>query len=212
MKTNKAFTLIELMITVAIIGILASVALPTFSKYKDRVLDAEANMTLGAMANGMKSYFDEEWVVDASLTSESWTHCFPSGGAAPPNVNGGGEIGSMIPNALPGQKQFVDFGAYQSFSQIGLSGSGYYYHTYILGSGGGCASGPIARGSYLSPVMAIRITKFNGPADAALTIGAMQLYYNEGVTTNGGIIWYHDMAIADFLTALTGLLSGTTIH
>mgnify|MGYP001160669972 CR=1 FL=1 len=44
---NQAFSLIELMVVVAIIGILASVAVPQYSKFQNKAKQAEARVSLG---------------------------------------------------------------------------------------------------------------------------------------------------------------------
>jgi type IV pilus assembly protein PilA len=58
-RLSKGFTLIELMIVVAIIGILAAIAVPNFMKFQARARQSEAKMNLRAWGTAAKSYFAE---------------------------------------------------------------------------------------------------------------------------------------------------------
>jgi type IV pilus assembly protein PilA len=60
LKGQKGFTLIELMIVVAIIGILAAIAIPNFLRYQATSRQSEAKTNLGAIFVAETAYFSEQ--------------------------------------------------------------------------------------------------------------------------------------------------------
>ena len=87
MKNTKGFTLIELMIVIAIIGILAAIALPAYKNYVSRakvnepvaiVKDAKMQIELDRMeGNKYGSGFDQpnnmKWTKSVSINKDSGT-------------------------------------------------------------------------------------------------------------------------------------------
>jgi type IV pilus assembly protein PilA len=59
LRKQEGFTLIELMIVVAIIGILAAIAIPNFLRYQAKSRQSEAKTNLGAIFVAETAYFAE---------------------------------------------------------------------------------------------------------------------------------------------------------
>ena len=58
-KNQKGFTLIELMIVIAIIGILAAIAIPQFSKYRAKSYNAASVSDAKNLKTDMEGFYAE---------------------------------------------------------------------------------------------------------------------------------------------------------
>jgi len=58
---HRGFTLVELMIVVAIIGILAAIAIPQFAKYRERAFNSAALSDVRNLRTDLEGYF-AEWM------------------------------------------------------------------------------------------------------------------------------------------------------
>ena len=68
-KDQKGFTLIELMIVIAIIGILAAIAIPQFSAYRTRSYNSAANSDIRNACTAQEAYYIDEQTYAQALSS-----------------------------------------------------------------------------------------------------------------------------------------------
>ncbi len=107
-RADQGFTLIELMIVVAIIGILAAVAIPSFQAYLQRSKTSEAVTFLGEIRQRQEAY-----------RAEFGQYC--SASAAPGTAIGGG---AWHPASLPTGGSRVVWGTNAGWNQLGASPDG----------------------------------------------------------------------------------------
>ena len=72
MRDERGFTLIELMIVVAIIGILAAIAIPNFMRYQARARQSEARINLGAIGTNAEAWRAENDTYVATVDQLGW--------------------------------------------------------------------------------------------------------------------------------------------
>jgi type IV pilus assembly protein PilA len=70
-KNEAGFTLVELMVVVGIIGILSSIAIPSYMGFRAKARQTEAKVTLASIYTGEASYF---------VTNSSYTTCLAETG------------------------------------------------------------------------------------------------------------------------------------
>jgi type IV pilus assembly protein PilA len=76
-KKLRGFTLIELMIVVAIIGILAAIAIPNFIRFQAKSKQSEAKANLKTLYTAEKAYFGEKDAYSTDFLAVGFT---PEGG------------------------------------------------------------------------------------------------------------------------------------
>ncbi|WP_374035288.1 type IV pilin protein [Bdellovibrio bacteriovorus] len=72
-KSQSGFSLVELMVVVAIIGILASIAIPSINKYMAKARQSEAKTNLSSLYTAEKAFFAEYNIYDSRFGAVAYT-------------------------------------------------------------------------------------------------------------------------------------------
>ncbi|MXR37714.1 type IV pilin protein [Craterilacuibacter sinensis] len=135
MKINKGFTLIEMMITVAIIGILTAIAMPSYREYVLRSHRTEATAKISEIQLAQERFFTvnnryADSLVDLAIANASGASARTENGyyliqitalnASTPIASGGGYSLTAAPQAAGGQS--YDRCGTLSLNSLGVKG------------------------------------------------------------------------------------------
>ena len=151
-KKKTGFTLIELMIVVAILGILAALAIPAFVAYVRRSKTAEASDNLNKMFKAASSYYFSERTT-VGLYASVVSACTVQSAPKEP--------------ATPNQKKQKFAGTGSSFRALGFTIADYVYYSYSLTSIGAGCNWSVRTNTYTAQA--------NGDLDGNRTLSTFQL-------------------------------------
>src|SRR5215470_17101434 len=134
-RLKGGFTLIELMVVVAIIGILAAVAIPAFMRNARKAKTVEATTNVKKLYDGARSYEEEERIGRGTITPIAKQ--FPGGTATAPAANSC--CGQPGDKCAPNPGDFTAASDLWSALKFSIDDPHYYWYTYT-GSGTGLSS------------------------------------------------------------------------
>ena len=172
-KREGGFTLIELMIVVAIIGILAAIAIPAFINYVKRSKTTEASIQVKAMYQGAATYYQGEMAMRGIVAVgavANVTRCI---------VNA-----AVTTNAPSSQKTVLNWSGAEdaAFAALGFNPADPLYYQYTLAVGGTVAA---ACGDMTAVGASLYTFRANGDLDDDGTLSTFEI--NSSVNMEGNL-------------------------
>ena len=122
LQNRKGFTLIELMIVVAIIGILAAVAIPGFMTYIKNSKTSEAKTNLDAIKKGALAYYEAEHYGPDGMTAMSKQYPYSNGTLI--------TVGAEPTENTVGQKQNPTTAGFGKMADLSFNLTSPFYYSY----------------------------------------------------------------------------------
>ena len=130
---NRGFTLIELMVTIAVLGILAALAVPALSSYVARSKTSEVPGNLNQLFKTAATYYASD-LAGKGITSTVTSNC---------------TVGNANPAPATPSRNKQKFVANATMKALGFMIADYVYFSYgITSVGASCGHGPNANSLY----------------------------------------------------------------